>query len=122
MSETHLITHSGPPYYAYFEHTDGSWYMLWMTYTEPKTEHGHPWHVHTTYDKLGAVKPNLEARWYEQPYGMKNWDFDTLEEAVFYFYHKRYLLRLRHGYRLVIGNIPEEWPISTEVEGNFDNS
>ncbi|HSE83618.1 MAG TPA: hypothetical protein VLB01_03630 [Thermodesulfobacteriota bacterium] len=116
MVESHLIKFDGPPYYAYFEHPDGSWYMVWMTHTDPKTEHGHPWHVHATYDKFGAVRPNLEIRWYEQPYGTKNWDFDTLEEAVSYFYHERYLLRLKHGYRLVIANIPKEWPTVTEID------
>jgi hypothetical protein len=105
----HLVTHNPPPYYAYFEHPDGSWYMLWMTRTDPKTERGHQWHVHATYDKFGAMRPNLEIRWYEQPYGINNRDFDTLDDAVSHFYNERYLTRVEHGYRLVLGNVPEEW-------------
>jgi hypothetical protein len=109
--EAPQIRHSNPPYYAYFERADGSWYMLWMTHAQPKTRRGHPWHVHATYDKHGATKPNLSSPWFEQPYGMRNWAFDTLEEAVEHFYHERYLLRLARGYKLVVGNIPEDWPV-----------
>jgi GH35 family endo-1,4-beta-xylanase len=104
-----MIRHGEPPYYAYFEHPDGSWYMVWMTETYPKTERGHRFHVHSNYDKLGVVRPNLEIKWYEQSYGMKNWDFDTFEDAVAHFYHERFLPRMEHGYRLVMGNIPPEW-------------
>ena len=53
------INHDKPPYYAYFEHADGSWYMLWMTHTKPKTERGHDWHVHATFEKHDVTKPNI---------------------------------------------------------------
>jgi hypothetical protein len=109
LHKTRLITHGKPPYYAYFEHPDGSWYMVWMTETFPKTERGHRFHVHTNYDKLGTVKPNPQSRWYEQPYGMRNWDFDNLKDATIHFYCKRFLPRLHHGYRLIMGNVPPEW-------------
>lgn len=104
-----LIKHGPPPYYAYFEHPDGSWYMVWMTETSPKTARGHRFHVHAMYNKFNTVRPNLESRWYEQPYGMRNWDFNDFEEAVSEFYKKRFIPRLRHGYRLVMGNIPSGW-------------
>jgi hypothetical protein len=48
-----LITHGNPPYHAYLEHTDGSWYMVWMTETFPKTERGHRFHVHSNHDLEG---------------------------------------------------------------------
>ena len=108
------ITHNKPPYYAYFEHADGSWYMLWMTHTKPKTERGHDWHVHATFEKHDATKPNLDSEWYEKPYGTSNWDFDSFEKALEYFYKERYLLRLQHGYELVIANTPEDWPQKKE--------
>ena len=103
------IVHEEPPYYAYFEHSDGSWYMLWMTQTKPKTERGHGWHVHASFDKYRTSLPNLESRWYEKPYGMSNWDFGSLNDAADYFYNKRYLLRLKHGYEVIRANIPEDW-------------
>ncbi len=103
------IIHDQPPYYAYFEHSDGSWYMLWMTQTEPKTKRGHTWHVHATFEKHQATSPNLDSKWYEKPYGASNWDFDAFEEARDFFYQKRYLPRLEHGYELVVANIPEDW-------------
>jgi hypothetical protein len=103
------IVHEEPPYYAYFQHDDGSWYMLWMTQTDPKTERGHEWHVHASYDKYGSTSPNLESKWYERPYGTANWDFDSLESAIDHFYKERFLLRLKHGYELIMANIPEEW-------------
>lgn len=114
--KTSMVRHGEPPYYAYFEHPDGSWYMVWMTETYPKTERGHRFHVHSNYDKLGVVRPNLEIKWYEQSYGMKNWDFHTLEDAVAHFYHERFLPRMEHEYRLVMGNIPSEW-LSVETKG-----
>lgn len=40
-----------------------------MTYTKPKTERGHDWHVHATFEKHDATKPNLDSKWYEKPYG-----------------------------------------------------
>lgn len=103
------IIHEGPPYYAYFEHTDGSWYMLWMTRTDPKTLRGHEWHVHASFDKYGSTMPKLESGWYEKPYGTSNWDFDSLEDAIDYFYKERFLLRLKHGYKLIIASIPRDW-------------
>ncbi|MER3447055.1 MAG: hypothetical protein C4291_09520 [Candidatus Dadabacteria bacterium] len=80
-----------------------------MTEIYPKTERGHRFHAHSNYDKLGVVKPNLEIKCYGQSYGMKNWDFHMLDDAVAHFYHKRFLPRIEHGYRLVIGNIPYQW-------------
>lgn len=103
------IVHIDSPYYAYFEHPDGSWYMLWMTQTQPKTTRGHNWHVHASFDKYRTTLPNLESRWYDKPYGMSNWDFDSLDEAVEYFHKERFLLRLEHGYELIAANIPEDW-------------
>ena len=103
------IIHETPPYYAYFEHPDGSWYMLWMTRTRPKTLRGHEWHVHASFDKHGTTLPNLESEWYKKPYGMSNWDFASLDEAVEHFHEERFLLRLKHGYELLVANIPEDW-------------
>ena len=103
------IAHGDPPYYAYFEHQDGSWYMLWMTRTQPKTSHGHRWHVHASYDKHRTSLPNLESKWHEKPYGMRNWDFSSLDDAAKHFHEERFLLRLKHGYQLVVANIPEDW-------------
>ncbi len=95
------------PVYAYFRHPDGSWYRLWITYTTPKTERGHPWHLHATYDKTGTLAPVAGTRWYEQPYGMANWDFDIEVEAYAAF-RARAEERLEHGYELREGAIPEE--------------
>lgn len=93
-----------PIYYAYFEHSDGSWYMLWITYDKEKRG----WSVHANYDKSGVAKPKLEREWYRQPRGDKNWRFNTMEEALDHFYRKRYIPRIKHGYKLVMGNFPEE--------------
>ena len=103
------IVHGDPPYYAYFEHSDGSWYMLWMTETLPKTSRGHSWHVHAVFDKHGTSLPNLDSKWYEKPYGTRNWDFDSLDDAAKHFYEERFLLRLKHGYKLMAANIPRHW-------------
>lgn len=103
------ILHGEPLYYAFFEHPDGSWYMLWMTSSEPKTQRGHRWHVHASYDKYGTSSPNLDSEWHKKPYGMSNWDFESLEEATEYFHEERFCLRLEHGYELIIANIPEDW-------------
>ena len=46
-----------PAYFAHFSHKDGSWYRLWITHTRPKTERGHPWHLHASYDKSGTIGP-----------------------------------------------------------------
>jgi hypothetical protein len=108
MSERKII-HDKPPYYAYFEQPDGSWYMLWMTSSQPKTQRGHNWHVHASFDKYKTSLPNLESGWYEKPYGMSNWNFDSFEKALEYFYEERFLLRLKHGYKLLVANIPEDW-------------
>lgn len=87
------------PRYAHFTHPDGSWYRLWMTHSEPKTERGHPYHLHATYDKTGTLAPVPGANWREQPYGMANWDFDTESQAQEAF-TERANERLAHGYEL----------------------
>jgi hypothetical protein len=94
------------PIYALFRHSDGSWYRIWITHTEPKTERGHPWHLHATYDKTGTVAPVAGTLWYEQPYGMANWDFDS-EAEVRAAFRERSQERLEHGYALREGTIPE---------------
>jgi hypothetical protein len=83
--------------------------MLWMTRTQPKTQRGHQWHVHASFDKYRTSLPNLQSRWYEKPYGISDWDFGSFEEAADYFYKERFLLRLKHGYELIVANIPESW-------------
>jgi hypothetical protein len=94
------------PIYAMFRHPDGSWYRLWMTHTEPKTERGHPWHVHATYDKTGTVAPVAGIRWYDQAYGMANWNFET-EEAARTAFREHIQERLAHGYELREGVVPD---------------
>jgi len=94
------------PVYAYFRHPDGSWYRLWVTYTAPKTARGHAWHLHATYDKSGTIAPIAGTEWYEQPYGMANWDFDSMEKVLAAF-RERAQERLGHGYELREGAIPE---------------
>ena len=111
MEERESITRGGPPYHALFEHEDGSWYMLWMTQSEPRTGRGHPWHIHVMFDKQGAARPVLESRWFENPYGTHNWDFDSLDETVRAFFEERYLPRLKHGYRVKSGHLDESWPV-----------
>jgi hypothetical protein len=96
---------SSLPRYAYFEHPDGSWYRLWMTRTFPKTKRGHPWHVHATYDKTGTMASIPDTRWYEQPYGIANWDFTNETDAVQAF-RVNADERLAHGYMLCEGTIP----------------
>jgi hypothetical protein len=88
--------------YAHFEHPDGSWYRLWITHTEPKTERGHPWHLHASYDKTGTLAPVPNAAWHEAAYGMANWDFDE-EAEVRRAFQERAQERLAHGYRLLEG-------------------
>src|SRR5579871_5945457 len=95
------------PTYALFRHPNGSWYRLWITRTEPKTERGHPWHLHASFDKTGTVAPIADTPWYEQPYGMANWDFDSEAEAVRAF-RERSQERREHGYELREGAIPPE--------------
>lgn len=91
--------------HAFFRHPDGSWYRIWMTHTVPKTARGHEWHVHASYDKTGTTVPVAGVMWFEQPYGMANWDFDTRAEAVEEF-HRRAEDRVDHGYELREGGIP----------------
>lgn len=97
---------SSYPVYATFHHPDGSWYRLWITHTAPKTTRGHPWHLHAVYDKTGTLAPIVDTRWYEQPYGMANWDFDTKAD-VLAAYRTRAAERLAHGYKLQEGTVPE---------------
>jgi hypothetical protein len=97
---------STTPVFAHFRHPDGSWYRLWITHTTSKTSRGHPWHLHATYDKSGTIAPVAGTRWYEQPYGMTNWDFDT-EGDVLSAFQTRARERLTHGYELREGVIPE---------------
>ena len=94
------------PVYALFQHPDGSWYRLWITRTVPKTERGHPWHLHATYDKTGTIAPVADSAWYDQSYGMDNSDFDTEAEA-FAAFRERAEERLAHGYALRQGAVPE---------------
>jgi hypothetical protein len=94
------------PAYALFRHPDGSWYRLWVTQTTPKTERGHPWHLHASYDKTGTIAPIACTLWYEQPYGMANWDFETEEDVRTAFLEKS-AERIAHGYELREGTIPE---------------
>lgn len=95
------------PVHALFLHADGSWYRLWMTYSTPKTERGHRWHLHATFDKSGTIAPVEGTAWYEQPYGMKNWDFDSEADAHAAFQERAHE-RLAHGYELKEGTLPEE--------------
>jgi hypothetical protein len=92
------------PVYAFFRHPDGSWYRLWVTHTDPKTARGHEWHVHASYDKSGSTAPVAGFPWFEQPYGMANWDFDNREKAVAEF-RRRAEERVGHGYELREGDI-----------------
>jgi hypothetical protein len=102
-----VITHGFPPYYAYLEHPDGRWYATWMTRTEPKTERGHPWHVHADYSSEERLEFKGAEGWFTAVYGMRNWDFDTLEEAVDFFMHERLAPRLKGDYHIVQGHLPE---------------
>ncbi|HBY93044.1 MAG TPA: hypothetical protein DEP84_03615 [Chloroflexi bacterium] len=104
------ISYGVPPYYAYFEHTSGHWYMVWMTRTFPKTSRGHPWHVHIRWSKMGAPRPNRDWSWWERPWGRANRDFYDPNAAVIEFFYNRYLPRIMHGYRLVQGHIAPGWP------------
>jgi hypothetical protein len=96
---------STQPVFAHFTHPDGSWYRLWITRSEPKTERGHPWHLHANYDKSGTMAPVAGTHWHAQPYGMANWDFETEEEALAAF-RERAEERGKHGYELREGAIP----------------
>jgi hypothetical protein len=94
------------PVYAHFRHADGSWYRLWITHATPKTDRGHAWHVHASYDKSGSLAPVAGTRWYEQAYGMSNWDFDD-EAAALEAFRTRAAERTAHGYELREGAVPE---------------
>jgi len=97
------------PYYAHFEHPDGSWYLLWVTRTQPRTKRGHPWHVHVSFDKHGTLQPVIGAQGMQMaPYGMHNWDFDTEAEALSAF-SERMHARFEHGYRVVRARLPEKY-------------
>lgn len=104
------ITYGAPPYYAYFEHDRGHWYMVWMTRTFPKTKRGHPWHVHIRWSRTGAPKPNLDWPWWQRLWGRANRDFHDPNAAVIEFFNERYLPRIMNGYRLVEGHIAPGWP------------
>ena len=93
-------------------HPDGSWYRLWITHTTPKTERGHPWHLHASYDKSGTIAPVAGTLWYAQDYGMANWSYDVPEDAITAF-RNRSAERLEHGYELREGAIPE--PLSAKA-------
>jgi hypothetical protein len=95
------------PIFAFFFHPDRSWYRIWITKTEPKSEQGHPWHLHANFDKSGTISPVAGTRWFEQPYGMRNWDFRSREEAINAFI-ARAMERTSHGYELREGEIPPE--------------
>ena len=90
-----------------FRHPDGSWYRLWITRSEPKTARGHRWHLHATFDKTGTVAPVAGTCWWEQPYGMADWDFDAEADAVAAF-RERVQERLEHGYEVREGTIPPQ--------------
>jgi predicted DNA-binding WGR domain protein len=92
--------------YGHFTHPDGSWYRLWITRSQPKTARGHAWHLHASYDKTGTMAPIGGTRWYEQPYGISDWDFNSEAEALAAF-RKRADERLEHGYELREGTLPE---------------
>ena len=97
------------PFYAHFEHPDGSWYLLWVTHTYPRTERGHPWHVHASFDKHGGLQPVVSSQgWNMAPYGMHNWDFDAESEALAAF-GERMRARFDHGYRIVRARLPEKY-------------
>lgn len=116
MDETQVkstaTAHSEPPYYAYLEHPDGRWYAVWMTHTQPRTPSGHPWHVHADYSSEERLEFKRAANWHTAPYGMRNWDFDTVEEATAFFTRERLTPRLKHGYAVVEGQTPTDAPTS----------
>ena len=96
------------PYYAHFEHPDGSWYLLWVTHTQPRTARGHSWHVHATFDKHGGIQPAVgSGDWNMGAYGMHNWDFDEEATALAEF-RERYQARLDHDYHVVREQLPEQ--------------
>jgi hypothetical protein len=97
------------PYYAHFEHPDGSWYLLWLTHTQPQTARGHPWHVHASFDKHGGIQPVVGGEgWPMGPYGMHNWDFAD-ESAALNAFGERMRMRFEHGYQIVRAQLPEKF-------------
>jgi hypothetical protein len=97
------------PYYAHFEHPDGSLYLLWVTHSRPKTERGHQWHVHASFDKHGTLQPVIGAEgWNMGPYSMHNWDFDSEDQALKEF-GERLRARFDHGYQIVRAQLPEKY-------------
>jgi hypothetical protein len=96
------------PFYAHLEHADGSWYLLWVTHTQPRTSRGHSWHVHASFDKHGGTQPVTRSEgWTMGPYGMHNWDFDA-EAAALAEFATRYEARLKHGYQVVRSQLPKQ--------------
>jgi hypothetical protein len=59
-----------------------------------------------SYDKSGTIAPIAGTLWYEQPYGMSNWDFQSEEDALAAFV-TRAAERLEHGYELREGSVPD---------------
>ena len=102
------------PVYAFFRNPEGSWHRAWITHTESKTARGHEWHVHLSYDKAGTTAPVAGIAWFEQPYGMANWDFDTRSGAIAEF-RRRADDRIGHAYELREGVIPAAPQGSTAV-------
>jgi hypothetical protein len=107
-------THGAPPFFAYLEHPEGKWYAVWMTRTEPRTSSGHPWHVHAEYSSEERLAFKRAPGWYTAPYGMRNWDFDTLEEAADHFVRERLTPRFKNGYTLVEGHLAEGWSLAED--------
>lgn len=105
------VRHGEPPYFAYLEHPDGRWYATWMTHTQPRTERGHPWHVHADYSSETRMSFQRGGDWPLALYGMRNWDFDTLEEAVAFLVRERLAPRLAAGYQVVEGRLPTEFSL-----------
>lgn len=99
--------------FAHFSHADGSWYRLWVTHTEPKTERGHPWHLHASYDKSGTLAPIAGTDWYDQAYGMSNWDYQS-EDEVRAAFAMRADERLEHGYEVREGKLPDTESYASE--------
>jgi len=63
--------------------------------------------VHANYDKSGSMSPVAGVEWYEQPYGIANWDFDAEEDARAEF-SRRTMERFRRGYELREGSLSGE--------------
>ncbi len=107
--EQRTVTRGFPPFFAYLEHPDGRWYAVWMTRTEPRSQRGHPWHVHADYSSEDRMRFGLAHDWYQATYGMRNWDFDTVEEAATSFWTERVQPRLQHGYQIRAAHLADGW-------------